>query len=98
MVLYCKFVLLIKPSFLQFGKKYGRPFCKVKRVLFSIIIFPVSFTFVLLIIKSFNFLFGNFSFGTVKQSSFDIKRICLLSFFLILILTISNEFSVIASK
>jgi hypothetical protein len=29
-ILYCKLVLLIKSSFLQFGKKYGRPFCKLK--------------------------------------------------------------------
>jgi hypothetical protein len=66
------------------------------------IIFNNNFTsfiyILLLIIKSFNFLFGKSFFFKVKQSLFEIKRICLLLFFLILNLTISNEFKVIASK
>jgi hypothetical protein len=61
-ILYCKLVLLIKSSFLQFGKKYGRPFCNVKKFIIFNNNFPVSFTFLLLTIKSFNFLFGNFFF------------------------------------
>jgi hypothetical protein len=44
------------------------------------------------------FLLGNLFFLIVKQSLFEIKRICLVSCFLTLNLTISNEFNVIASK
>jgi hypothetical protein len=78
-------------------EKYGLPFV-VRKLLFSIIILPVSLTLLLLIMKLFNFLFGNFSLFNVKQSSLEIKRICLLSLFLTLNLTISKEFDVIASK
>ena len=49
-------------------------------------------------IKSFIFFLLILSFLIVKQSLFEIKRICLISCFLILNLTISNEFKVIASK
>ena len=62
------------------------------------IILPVFAKFDLEVIKSFNFLSGTSSFFIVKQSLFEIKKICLLAFFLILNLTISKEFEVIASK
>ena len=62
----------------------------VIKFLFSIITFPISLTFLLFIIKSFNFLFPTKSLFIVTQLSFEIKRICFVDCWFILNLTISK--------
>ena len=70
----------------------------VKKFPLSIIIFPSWLICLTLTIKSFT----NFSlasvFGIVRQSSFEINKICLLVFDFIFIFTISNERGVTISK
>ena len=64
----------------------------VKNLLFSIIILPVFAKLSFETIKSFNFFVGTSDFFIVKQSLFEIRKICFVLCFLTLNLTISNEF------